>query len=181
MGHNAERGDYYHLYINGQYWGLYNTAERPEANNAANYYGGDPEDYDIIKVDPQIGYNIEATDGDMVGWTNFWNLANQVRTTARGGNLNGADNLYQQLMGNNADGTRNASLPVYLDPDNLIDYMLIMYYGGNLDAPVSWFLQNASPNNWYGTWNRKTKAMGWQFFSHDAEHTLLNADENRQG
>ena len=31
-GQPSERGDWYHLYINGQYWGLYNTCERPDAN-----------------------------------------------------------------------------------------------------------------------------------------------------
>ena len=40
MGQPGERGDYYHLYINGQYLGLYNTDERPEASFAAAYYGG---------------------------------------------------------------------------------------------------------------------------------------------
>jgi Chitobiase/beta-hexosaminidase C-terminal domain/CotH kinase protein/Lamin Tail Domain/PKD domain len=181
MGHNAERGDFYHLYVNGQYWGLYNTDERPEASFGAAYYGGVKEDYDVIKVDPQLSYNIEATDGDMNGWTNFLNGANQVRALATAGNLAAANAKYFELMGKNPDGTRNPALPVYLDQDNLIDYMLIAYWGGNLDAPISNFIGNTSPNNWYGIWNRKTKAMGFQFFSHDSEHTLLNATENRLG
>ena len=54
MGHQAERGDYYHLYINGQYWGLYNSAERPDADYAASYFGGDEDDYDVVKVDPDL-------------------------------------------------------------------------------------------------------------------------------
>jgi hypothetical protein len=33
MGQQGERGDFYHLYINGVYWGLYNTDERPEASS----------------------------------------------------------------------------------------------------------------------------------------------------
>src|SRR5207247_2431644 len=37
MGQAGERGDYFHLYINGQYWGLYNNDERPEASFAASY------------------------------------------------------------------------------------------------------------------------------------------------
>lgn len=43
------RSRYYHLYINGLYWGLYQSEERPEARYAASYYGGDKEDYDAIK------------------------------------------------------------------------------------------------------------------------------------
>ena len=39
----------YHLYINGQYWGLYDTDERPDARFAATYLGGSPDDYDAIR------------------------------------------------------------------------------------------------------------------------------------
>ena len=39
--------------------------ERPEASYAASYFGGDPEDYDVIKVDAGYmgAFDIEATDG----------------------------------------------------------------------------------------------------------------------
>ena len=72
MGQPAERGDYYHLYINGQYWGLYNTCERPEASYGESYLGGNKEDYDVIKVDTGAGYTIFATDGNMDAWTRLW-------------------------------------------------------------------------------------------------------------
>jgi hypothetical protein len=171
MGHNSERGNYYNLYINGMYWGIYNTVERPEAEYGSTYYGGEPEDYDVIKVEAGP-YTINATDGTLAGWTDFWTQSNALRTAATNGQDTTA--LYQKLMGNNPDGTRNPAYPVYLDPVNLIDYMLVIYYGGNLDAPISNFLSNASPNNFYALWNRKTKATGFQFFAHDGEHTLLN-------
>jgi len=89
--------------------------------------------------------------------------------------------VYQQMMGNNPDGTRNPAYPVYLDSKNLIDYMLLNYYNGNLDAPISNFLGNVSPNNFYAIWNHTTKAMGFQFFAHDSEHTLIDANANRLG
>ena len=38
-----------HLYINGVYWGIYQIEERPEAQFAANYLGGNSEQYDVIK------------------------------------------------------------------------------------------------------------------------------------
>ena len=50
MGQPYTHGRYYHLYINGQYWGLYQTQERPEAGFAASYIGGEPEDYDVMKT-----------------------------------------------------------------------------------------------------------------------------------
>lgn len=38
-----------HLYINGLYWGMYWIHERPDANFAAEYFGGSSADYDILK------------------------------------------------------------------------------------------------------------------------------------
>src|ERR1043165_10296792 len=77
MGYQAERGDFYHLYMSGQYWGLYNTDERPEAAFAATYFGGNREDYDTIKVAPDESYTIYATDGNMDAWTALYDLAKE--------------------------------------------------------------------------------------------------------
>lgn len=170
MGEPAERGDYYHLYINGQYWGLYNTDERPEASYAETYFGGNKEDYDVIKVEAGP-YSVTATDGNMNAWTRLYNMAKAGFDT---------DEAYQKAQGNNSDGTRNPAYEVLLDVPNLIDYMLVIIYGGNLDAPISNFLGNTRPNNWYGIRNRNGQE-GFRFFSHDAEHTLLNVNEDRTG
>lgn len=171
MGSQGERGDYYHLYVNGQYWGLFNTCERPEASYAANYYGGQKEDYDVIKVEAGP-YTINATDGNLSAWTTLYN-------TLKAGVTN--DAVYQRLIGNHPDGTRNPAYPVYVDPVNLADYMLVILYGGNLDAPISNFLGNTSPNNFFGLRSRVAGAQGFQFFVHDAEHTLLDVNSDRTG
>ena len=171
MGRQGERGQYYHLYINGQYWGLYNTCERPEAAYAATYYGGDKDDYDVIKVEAGP-YTINATDGTMDAWTRLHNAA-------RAGVAENA--AYFRLEGRNADGTPNPAYENLLDVDNLIDYMLVILYGGNLDAPISNFLGNTSPNNWYGQRDRTGRHGGFRFNAHDSEHTLLNVAENRTG
>lgn len=172
MGHLAERGNYYHLYINGQYWGLFNTCERPEASYGETYIGGNKDDYDVIKVSPDNGYTIGATDGNMQAWTRLYNACKAGLTN---------DAAYEKLRGNNPDGTRNPDYEVLVDVDNLIDYMLVILYGGNLDAPISWFLGENSPNNWYGMRNRTGQFGGFRFFAHDAEHTLLNVNESRIG
>ena len=172
MSGMGERGDFCHLFINGQYWGLYNTDERPEAAFGESYFGGNADDYDVIKVSPDNDYTIGATDGNMDAWTQFWQAATN-------GFANNAD--YQRLLGNNPDGTRNPNYPVQLDLVALIDYMLLIFYGGNLDAPISNFLGNTSPNNWYGLYNRTGASGGWRFIAHDSEHTLLNLYEDRLG
>lgn len=171
MGHQAERGDFYHLYINGQYWGLYNTCERPEASYAASYYGGDKEDYDVIKVEAGP-YTIRATDGKMADWIELYQAAREGLSS---------DAAYERVQGRNPDGTPNPEYKNLVDVDNLIDYMLVIIYGGNLDAPVSNFLGNTRPNNWYGIRHREGLSGGFKFFVHDAEHTLLNVHENRVG
>ena len=48
MGQPYTRSRFYHLYINGVYWGLFQTQERAEASFAEAYFGGDKEDYDVI-------------------------------------------------------------------------------------------------------------------------------------
>jgi hypothetical protein len=173
MGQPGERGEYCHLYLNGQYWGLYNTAERPEAAYAASYYGGTKDQYDVIKVAPDNGYTIFATDGTLDAWTRLWQMAAAANGLS-------SDAAYQKVQGNNPDGTRNPAYEVLVDVDNLIDYMLVIYYGGNLDAPISNFIGNTSPNNWFGF--RHTNGLsGFRFAAHDSEHTLLDANQNRTG
>ena len=161
------RSRYYHLYLNGLYWGIYQTQERSEASFAESYFGGDKEDYDVIKVD--IGdnfglYEIEATDGNTDSWLAIWNMCQQGFSS----NQN-----YFKLIGLSPTGAVDTSLNVWVDVDNLIDYMLTIFYAGNFDAPVSKFSNNYNPNNFYAIDNREKKRDGFRFFAHDSEHTLL--------
>jgi hypothetical protein len=173
MDRPAARGDYYHLYLNGQYWGLYNSCERPEASFGVSYFGGVKEDYDVIKVDSGRGqsYTITATDGDLDAWRKLHELATAGLED---------DAAYQQIQGRNPDGSPNAEYDNLLDIEGLIDYMLIILYGGNLDSPISRFSRNRVGNNWHGMRDRNG-SHGFRFFIWDAEHTLLDILENRTG
>ncbi|HUS34057.1 MAG TPA: lamin tail domain-containing protein, partial [Verrucomicrobiae bacterium] len=165
MGHQGERGDYCFLYINGMFWGIYNTCERPEAAFGETYWGGLADNYDTIKVEAGP-YTINATDGNMDAWQNLYDQATAGLST---------DAAYFRVQGRNADGSRNPAIPNLIDIDNLIDYMLVIFYGGNKDAPISNFLGNTRPNNWYGLRDR-TGQDGFRFFAHDSEHTILSGD-----
>lgn len=170
MGHQGERGIYAHLYINGQYWGIYSPSERPEASFAATYYGGEAEDYDVVKATGNTGgYTIEATDGDLEAWTRLWQYATNGFASAA---------AYQRVQGNNPDGSRNPAYDLLVDVDNLIDYQLVAAYTGSRDAPVG--SSGTSPNNWYGI-HRRDGTMGFRFFVHDFEHSLLNVNDDRIG
>jgi len=133
MGQPSGYGNFVHLYINGLYWGLYNPTERPSAPFAAAHLGGEKEEWDALN-------SSEAIDGTKAAWTTLQNLCNAGVTT---------DAQYQQVQ-------------QYLDVDNLIDYMLLNFYGGNAD----W-----DDHNWYAARRRQTNA-GYKFFSWDGERTL---------
>jgi len=166
MGQPYTRSRYYHLYLNGMYWGLYQTQERPEANFAESYLGGNDNDYDVVKVD--IGedwnlYEIEATDGNLDGWESVWDACQTGFAS---------NDAYFALEAKLANGSDDNSGSKLVDIDNLIDYMLIIFYTGNIDAPVSKFRGDYSPNNFYALYNRDAND-GFIFLTHDSEHTLL--------
>jgi hypothetical protein len=165
------RSRYYHLYLNGRYWGIYQTQERSEASYAEAYFGGFRDDYDVIKVD--IGenldlYEIEATDGNLDAYQRLWEMASNGFVT---------DEAYYKVEGKNPDGTRNPEYEVLLDLDNLIDYMLCTYYVSDGDGPLN---GNQKPNNFYAVYNRNNP-QGFKFFRHDGEHALFDHNGNLTG
>lgn len=179
MGQPHARGFQFHLYLNGMYWGIYQTDERPEASFAESYLGGDKEDYDVVKVNTiPWPYYDEVTDGTMDSWSSLWNLCQKGFST---------NEKYFKLEGKDANGNRIDTDTVWVDIDNLIDYMMIIFYSGNFDAPVSAWSGNDMPNNFFAIYNRKNKSQGFKFVAHDSEHCMFvdpvniddGIDENR--
>ncbi len=107
MGHLGSHSRFFHLYINGLYWGIYEFGERIDASFAANYLGGDDADYDAIASKPT-----EATDGDIIAYNN---LANSIR------------NRDQRFL------TNYTAVLAQLEIENFADYMLLNFYGANQD------------------------------------------------
>ncbi|WP_165229424.1 tandem-95 repeat protein [Aquisphaera insulae] len=171
MGQPYTRSRYYQLYIDGQYWGLYQSEERPEANWASSYFGGRPDDYDVVKVE-NYSYDVYATDGNLDAWTRLYNAA-------VAGFASDAD--YYRVQGRNPDGTVNPNYENLVDVDNLIDYMQTILFTGNFDAPISAFLGNDRPNNFYAFRDRTGAHGGFRFVTHDSEHTLFDVNQDRNG
>ena len=166
MGHPYTRSRFYHLYINGQYWGLYQTEERPEARFAASYMGGDAEDYDVVKsAGSSGGHANEATDGTMDA---YGRLSDYFYQAGGIGDSKLAD--YWKSQGMNPDGSRNPDFERLLDVDNLIDYMILTYYTSDADGPGSKFTR-PRVNNYFTIYNRDNPD-GFKFFEHDSEHSL---------
>ena len=176
LGQPYTRSTWFHMYLNGQYWGIYQTQERHDSNFAASYFGGDPDDYDVIKAESG---RAQATDGNLAAWHNLFTQAAALMpdnsTPAFADYAN-----YMKAQGLNVDGTRNANYEVLLDVDNLIDYMMIVIQGGNRDAPIGDYSNNRFLNNVFFLRDR-TGDEGFKFFAHDSEHTMLDVNINRNG
>jgi len=178
LGQQATRSHWVHLYLNGQYWGLYQSQERADANFGASYFGGDSENYDVLK--PERGpYQNIATDGNFDAYDALYQQA-----LARGADgvtpAFADDAAYLRAQGLNPDGSRNESYDVLLDVENLTAYMLVILQSGNFDAPISNFLGNNRINNYFAVRDR-TGDEGFRFFVHDSEHSYRSVDRDRNG
>ncbi len=175
LGQSYHRTRFYNLFINGIYWGVYQTEERTCGEFGESYFGGAAADYDVVRTS-QPGYVTGVVEGDPAGWRNFWDLSvNQGYGSAY-------PNNYKKAMGLNPDGTRNPDYPIYLNPTNVFLYMLTSHYASDADSPATSGSDKA--NNNAQLWNRHSgtnslsgvKQTGWIFHRHDAEHSLGTSD-----
>ncbi len=164
-GFATTRSRPYHLYLNGQYWGLYQSQERAQEDYASTYFGGAPEEYDVIKATGLPQTTIEVANGDSTNWMRLWSGARAVAA-------NPTDANYFALLGRRADGTRDPALPVLLDPRELAAYMLVHYYTGHADEPLSVSFNWERPNNFRAV-RRRGLAEPWHFFVHDGESSMM--------
>lgn len=183
MGEPYTRSRNYHLFINGHYWGMYQTQERGDEDYAEEYIGGDKDNYDVMKsqsADLEGGRQTGPTAGNADAWNAMWDMAiNQGFTGSYESN-------YMKIMGRDPDGSRNAEYPVYLDPTNLITYMLISHYVVDADTPAStWYA--ALPNNIVAIRDRNDSdknltKQGFIYLRHDAEHSMgVNPQKTTSG
>ncbi len=173
MGQPYSRSRYYHLYLNGVYWGLYMSEERPEADFAASYFGGEDDDYDVIKSNGEPEYRTEVSNGNDALYRKLYDFSNN-------GTKVQTNEDYFQIQGMNVDGSIDPSEDKVLDVNNLIDYMLTIYFSGDKDAPITAFHGNNDLNNMYCIINR-VNPDGFKFIRHDGEHTFGNGENNRTG
>ena len=166
MGQPYTRSRYYHLYLNGVYWGIYMTQERVSGTLCESYLGGEKSDYDTVHQDSSR--QINATGGNLEAYDRLW------QRTIDGWTDN---DDYFQAQGLGVDGkARNPDFENLLNVDNLIDYMLIVYYNGDRDGPASRYT-TPRVNNYYAFYNR-ANPDGWKFPAHDMEHSLGRGENN---
>jgi hypothetical protein len=153
---------YYHLYINGVYWGLYQTDERPESNYGKTYFSGNNDDYDTVKPNRSWPRSMEVVDGNFAAYKRLWQACKDGFET---------DLKYFKVQGQNTNGTPNPAYERLVDANNLIDFMLSIFYTGDFDGPISSWYGDRIPNNFFGLYNR-VNPDGFKYFRHDGEHTL---------
>ena len=132
MGYVTSHGIQTHLYINGVYWGEYNTIEFLNQSFMQSYLGGDEESFEIWNHS-----------GQEEGLSDTWTPLHDY--------LNADTSLLSQSVYD--------SLNSVVDLENLADYVLMNFFGGNTD----W-----DNNNWYGARNVVDNGK-WQFFAWDSE------------
>ena len=166
MGDYYTRSRFYNLFINGHYWGLYQTEERGDEDYAETYNGGDADLYDVIKTS-QPGYVTGASEGTIDAWYALWDMA------VNEGFSGAYSNNYYKAMGLNPDGSRNPEYPVYLNSTNLMDFMMCAHYTVDYDSPAA----VSKANNLYAIRDRNDddeglKLQGFYYLRHDAEHSM---------
>ena len=97
------------LFINGEYWGIYYVAEKPDERFLEDHFGIDPEAVTII----DIWNDLECGNSD-----NFYAL----RTWMEDANL--------------SETEQYAYAKAHIDIDNFIDYYIFELFSANLDWPA---------------------------------------------
>ncbi|MBI5386475.1 MAG: lamin tail domain-containing protein [Verrucomicrobia bacterium] len=141
---------WFHLYVDGLYWGVYDFGERIDAEFGASYLGGTAADYDAIASKP-----LEAIDGTLTAYT--------AMTTA------GRSTDMRQITNYNR-------LQELLDVPVFIDYMLLNHYGANQDWGYDGNWNAVRRRSPAGTF----KYIPWdgEQLIVDANHNLVTVDAN---
>ncbi|WP_435893869.1 lamin tail domain-containing protein [Oceaniferula spumae] len=114
-GNLTVSSNWVHLYINGKYWGPYNTHERPDGEFAELHNGGDEDDYSVIKNPGEL------IQGSKAAWDALMSLCNGY--------------------GSGFDAVKHQAILDQIDQDQFIDYIFANFWGGNADWPHNnWYV-----------------------------------------
>lgn len=150
MGQTSPHGRHVNVFLNGQYWGLYELQEFPHEHYNADHHGGDPADWDVVKH----GQEVEAGDG--LAWEGLIALArNGIASTEQ----------YEAIQ-------------EYLDLENFADAMIQRIWASDEDwlspfyldgLDVSTFLDD---KNWYVARKSRNGTSKFFFYNWDAEMSM---------
>jgi hypothetical protein len=159
MGLPVAKSRSVHLYINGLYWGLYHVIERTDEQWAAETFGGEETDFDILKPPSESFSNVqmEIITGERTAWDQLMTLATQ----------------------NLALSANYDAISQLVDIDQLIDYMLMVFHTGSRDAPTL-LGTTTEPRNFFAVRNHGPGGDGkFRFLAWDVEWSLENPADDR--
>lgn len=107
MGHTITHRRFAHLFLNGLYWGLYEISEKMGNAFAAQYQGGNEEDWDVVEDHTGI------IDGDRTTFNTMVKKAQKATSD---------NDCWKSLLDDKL-----------LDAEQFADYMLLQWYIGNED------------------------------------------------
>ncbi len=96
------------LYLNGEYWGIYNLRERPDKRYIKNHFDLDDDEIDLIENKDEV------KEGDLDNWLALQDFLE--------------DNSF-------ADATNYATLESWVDVDEFMDYCIFNLFIDNQDWP----------------------------------------------
>ncbi len=150
MGQTSPYGRHVNVFLNGQYWGLYELQEFPHEHYNADHHGGDPDDWDVVKH----GQEVEA--GSRAAWDALIALAeNGINSTA--------------------DYT---AIQEYLDLENFADAMIQRIWASDEDWLSPFFLDGrdistfSDDKNWYVGRKSRNGTTKFYFYNWDAEMSM---------
>jgi hypothetical protein len=150
MGQPSPIGRMVSLYLNGDYWGVYELQELPHANYNADHHGGQPEDWDVLKH----GAVVEA--GNSTAWDDMIDLA----------------------QAGIASASDYAAIQEFVDLENFADSMIHRIWSSDEDWLAPEFRNGdeissfGDDKNWYVARRSRNGAGKFFFYSWDAEMSM---------
>lgn len=150
MGQVSPFGRHVNVFLNGEYWGLYELQEFPHEHYNADHHGGDPDDWDVVKH----GQEVEA--GSRAAWDALIELAKN--------GINSSE--------------KYAAIQEYLDLENFADAMIQRIWASDEDWLSPFFLDGrdistfSDDKNWYVGRKSRNGTTKFYFYNWDAEMSM---------
>lgn len=153
MSDLGAHGMFVHLYLNGKYWGLYNVAERPDADFMASYLGGMKEDWFIANQDGPVTNDLDPQADKLNDLFKVLPLLSRLDLgNSAVGQSNDVDGVY-------------AAAASHFDATNLIDLAILNWYTG---WPI---------DNWYAAVRVQDQMGRGKILIADEQQAIVNSTE----
>ena len=140
------------LYINGEYWGLYNIRHAYSKKHFEDWCGVDGDNIDWIKIDPASNLHYDVQEGDLVEFV-------KMRDFLRNNDFT-LDENWQKAK-------------AMVDLDDMIDFHIVSMFVNCTD-----WIGNGNGNN-AGYWRERKPDGKWHFHVFDCDETFNSASADR--